>query len=166
MRSSAAHQLTTEQILSTPGRGRLLLLQPRLIVAEETAELLSMADLRQFAEHLAKEFGYRQGSAYLQPASWYREQADPAVCSEQTAVLLREMTAEHCRASTAVQSSLDLRRAEMPSPRRATRREGVLNGLALLLILTALIAVGSFLAMHHSDGELDQPAFPIAWSGR
>ena len=82
--------------ISPPQPGRLMLLPPSRILAEEAEEFLSLSDLRQFAVALAGELDHDTARALFEPVSWYREAVDPR-CSLEQALLLREMTMELCR---------------------------------------------------------------------
>lgn len=82
----------------TSQRGRLQLLQPIKITAETAGEdeMLTVHDLTQFSNFLAREFNYKSFHAAYEPASWYREQVGADICSEGQASLLRMMTVKRC----------------------------------------------------------------------
>ncbi len=123
--------------ISPPQPGRLMLLPPSRILAEEAEEFLSLSDLRQFAVALAGELDHDPVRALFEPASWYQEAVDPR-CNLKQALLLREMTFELCREASLL---LQYQREQGTplSPSRMEAKSEILNGLSFIAVLVVLL---------------------------
>lgn len=123
--------------ISPPQPGRLMLLPPTRILAEEAEEghFLTVSDLRQGAVALSEELNHDPGRAKWEPVIWYWEAYDDSRFSMEQAELLREMTIELCS-----DANLLLKFAQ--SGNRAARRSRLsesLNGLAIVTLLAAIL---------------------------
>ncbi len=123
--------------ISPPQPGRLMLLPPTRILAEEAEEFLSLSDLRQFAVALTGELDRDPARALFEPASWYREAVDPR-CSLEQALLLREMTVELCREASLLLQYQKEHGAPL-SPGRMEARSEMLNGVSFIAVLVVLL---------------------------
>ncbi len=133
-----AHQPSgSPRRISSPQPGRLMLLPPTRILAEEALEgqFLTVSDLRQGAMHLAAELRHDPARAKWEPVGWYREAYDDPRFSTEQAMVLREMTIELCSDAHIL---LKYQKQAARAARRSRASEG-LNAAAFAAVLIALL---------------------------
>jgi hypothetical protein len=133
-------------------RDRLQLVPPARIIAavEDSGNLLTLGDLKQYAKFLAREFNFDVARASWEPATWYESLIEH--CSPEQGVIVRTLTIEICsEASLLVTYKNGL---QLPD----VARKGIDVFVRVMIVALALITLGLLYTPGGDTGDgMDAP---------